>query len=102
MADASGAAFKDASTFPMWPKRIPPYTLGMFLVAAPDGALLIPRTPTADHPEMRYDVVNRAGKLERQINIGKADRILGFGAKSVYVSNTNDDGIQTISRHPWP
>ncbi|MEO7999880.1 MAG: hypothetical protein ABI852_20670, partial [Gemmatimonadaceae bacterium] len=57
MADASGAALKDASSFAVWPKRIPPYTLGMVLVAAPDGKLLIPRTPTADHPEARYDVV---------------------------------------------
>lgn len=101
-AATSGSPAQDASFYPIWPRNIPPYTIGWGLVRGPNGTLLIPRTKTADHPEARYDVVNRQGQLERQINIGKADRILAFGARSVYVSNTDDDGIQTISRHPWP
>jgi hypothetical protein len=28
--------------------------------------------------------------------------IVGFGARSIYVIVTDDDGLQHLQRHPWP
>lgn len=84
-----------------FPREVPPFLGDDQLLAAPDGTLFIPRTRTARHPEMRYDVVNRAGRLERQVIIGDADRILGFGRKAVYVVSHDSENKQHISRHRW-
>ena len=58
-ATKSGTAPKSPATFPLWPKFIPPFVGNGAVLATPDGKLLIPRTPTADHPEALYDAVNR-------------------------------------------
>ncbi|HLA89562.1 MAG TPA: hypothetical protein VJL28_03900 [Gemmatimonadaceae bacterium] len=84
-----------------WPATIPPFQPG-FLIAASDGRLLIRRTLTADRTTMCYDVVDRAGKLLGQIVLAKGERIVGFGARSVYVVWKDEDDIERLRRHPWP
>jgi len=91
-----------SGTVALWPKFVPPFLSSSSLLGTADGKLLVARTPTSDHPEARYDVVNRAGRIERQIILGPADRILGLGVRSVYVSTTDESGIQQIARHAWP
>ncbi len=81
---------------------MPPWTIGYEPVASPDGKLLVYRVPTADFPDTRYDVINRRGELERQVTMTANEKILGFGAKSVYVTVTAKDGGQNVERHPWP
>lgn len=105
LAAERGAAVQPTTTYATWPKNIPPFsargrTNG--LVAAPDGKLLVPSTQTVDHPETRYDVIDRNGRLERQLILKANERILGSGARSVYVIVVDDDGIQRVQRHPWP
>jgi hypothetical protein len=102
VAKRSGDPVQPASAYPSWPTTVPPFDRFPPPLAAPDGKVLIARTPTADHPEMRYDIIDRAGRLERQLVLGANERILGFGARSVYVAVTDDDGVQRIERHPWP
>lgn len=84
-----------------WPREVPPFLGDDQLLPAPDGTLWIPRTRTARHLEMRYDVVNRSGRLERQVTIGDADRILGFGKTFLYVVSHDSENKQHISRHRW-
>lgn len=103
VAAARGEPVNPTTTYPVWPKNIPPFsftTLG--LVGAPDGRLLVLRTQTVDHPETRYDVIDRGGRLERQIVMKPNERILGVGVRSVYIGVTDDDGVLRVERHPWP
>jgi len=85
-----------------WPATIPPVSGSWPLRATEDGHVVIRRTATAGHDGAVYDVVNRGGIRVRQVALPANARILGFGANSVYVSRWDDDGIQTVSRHPWP
>ncbi|HLA89561.1 MAG TPA: hypothetical protein VJL28_03895 [Gemmatimonadaceae bacterium] len=91
-----------------WPDAIPPFVVppmrmdASALVASPDGRLLIERMPSADAPPTRYDIVDRRGELVGQLSLLWNERIVGFGAKSVYVAVTDHDGIQRLRRHPWP
>lgn len=85
-----------------WPATLPPYRSPALLLASPDGRVLVPRLPLADRPEARYDVVDRRGALDGQLVLATNERIVGFGTASVYVSVTDDDGIQRLRRHAWP
>lgn len=86
-----------------WPREIPPFlsTAGP-LLPSPDGRLLIRRTRDADHQGTRYLVVNRRGNLDGEISLEPSQAIAGFGVSSAFVLTTNADGIQVLSRHPWP
>lgn len=86
-----------------WLPALPPfwgYTTALF--PAPDGRLLIERVPTAMQPAPHYDVVDRQGALRGTLTLKAGERILGFGTRSVYVATADDDGIETLRRHPWP
>lgn len=87
-----------------WPAAIPPWSQSswqVFLITTSDGKLLINRTTTADHPEVRFDVVNHRGQIERTVRIGDRENIVGFGKGTIYVASDADD-IQRLRRHPWP
>jgi hypothetical protein len=88
------------STIADWPKVVEPFTTGALMVDL-SGEALVRRTRTADHPDTRYDVIDRHGTVLRQVVLPADQRIVGFGSHSVYV------GVQTGSRsqlvrHPWP
>lgn len=87
-----------------WPEVLPPFDTGptSTFLASPDGSLVVRRIPSADQPETRYDVIDRRGALQGQLVLPPDQHILGFGAQSVYVITTDDDGIQRLARHPWP
>ena len=85
-----------------WPGEMPPFETPVTLLASPDGHLLVHRLPTLAEPGVRYDVIDRAGNRVTQVVLGWKEHVLGFGARSVYVVTTDDDGIQRLRRHPWP
>jgi hypothetical protein len=92
----------------VWPEFVPPITYPMPMMT-PDGKVLVKRWATAEYPN-RYDVINRRGELEGQIVLkGLHDRIVGFGATTVYILTAPDRSgpirgavAQTLERHPWP
>lgn len=84
-----------------WPAAIPPFQPTP-LVAAPDGSLLILRTPTAGAPGHRYDRVNRRGHLLGWLELPATEQLAAIGVHGAYVIRTDDDGIQRLQRHPWP
>ena len=102
LAAVSGKTPSPPDSIGDWPATLPPYRSPVLLLASPDGRLLIPRLPTAEHPEARYDIVNRRGALDGQLVLATNERIVGFGAGTAYVAVTDDDGIQRLRRHPWP
>jgi hypothetical protein len=83
-----------------WPAELPPFENPVKLLASPDGRVLVKRLPTLAEPGTRYDVIDRAGNRVTQIVLPANEHILGFGAKSVYIVATDDDGIQRLRRHP--
>jgi hypothetical protein len=84
----------------LWMPTIPPFQAGG-LLAAPNGNLLVARNPSADAPEMRYDEVDRNGRIVRQFMLGAYERIVATGRRSIYVAVTDDDGLQHLHRHAW-
>ena len=83
-----------------WPGELPPFENPVTLLASPDGRLVVRRLPTLAEPGTRYDVIDRAGNRVTQLVLPANEYILGFGARSVYVVVTDDDGIQRLRRHP--
>jgi hypothetical protein len=84
-----------------WPDELPPFENPVTLLASPDGRVLVKRLPTLAEPATRYDVIDRAGKRVTQLVLPGNEHIIGFGATSVYVVVTDDDGIQRLRRHPY-
>jgi hypothetical protein len=84
-----------------WPATMPPF-LSRPLLDTPEGNLVVLRTQSADHPENRYDVVDRSGRLVRGMTLPGNQRLVGVGWRGAYVAETDDDGIQRLRRHPWP
>lgn len=98
---ASGGTVQSEESVTDWPATVPPFT-NWPPVASLDGKLLVHRTPTADFPNTRYDVINHRGELERQVTMPANEHIIGFGTKSVYVAVMGKDSTEAIERHPWP
>lgn len=96
-----GMPVQSPDAVPEWPASLPPFRPSGSLLESSDGRLLVPRQPSADHPEPTYDIVNRQGNLDGQLTLGLSERIVGFGRASVYVAAVNDDGIERLRRHPW-
>jgi hypothetical protein len=86
---------------PTWMPTVPPFERAP-LTATPDGYLVIARTPTADKPESRYDIVDRQARLVAKLVLPVSSRVIGFGQRSVYSVLVRDDGIELLRRHPWP
>jgi hypothetical protein len=85
-----------------WPASFPPVDLDHWpLLATADGRVVVRHNESSMSPQPRYDVINRKGKLEGQILLRWNERILGFGAKSVYILETGNDEAQVIRRHAW-
>lgn len=83
-----------------WPATIPPFQPRP-LVGAPDGSLLILRTPTADHPGHRYDRVDRRGQLVGWLELAGSDQLMAVAGRQAYVVTTDDDGTQHLVRYVW-
>jgi hypothetical protein len=101
-AEATGRPVESPDTHSDWADVVPPFAQAPALLAAPDDRLLIMRFRSADFPDSRYFVVNRRGGLDAELRMPPNERIVGFGRASVYVTVTDDDGIQRLRRHPWP
>ncbi|MGV3708640.1 MAG: hypothetical protein ACO1Q7_07345 [Gemmatimonas sp.] len=84
-----------------WPMHPCEWTSGFTAKASPDGYLLVYRVPTSTVKAITYDVVNREGKLVRQLQLPENEAIIAFGRSSVYVVRTVNNS-QLILRHPWP
>jgi len=84
-----------------WPETVPPVEVSSPMLQAPDGTVLVRRYPTADAPGTTYDVINRQGMREYQLVLPASERVVGFGSALVYVTVTDEDGLQRLQRHPW-
>ena len=84
-----------------WPDVMPPYLQGEIMFS-PEGDVIIRRQPSADHPGVAYYVVDRRGRLLGILEMKNNERIIGSGAKSLYIVESDSDDLQYMRRHPWP
>lgn len=89
------------SVFPDWPRSLPPF-LNDALLALPSGHLLIRRTRPAGAGSVRYDVVDRRGALVATLELPTAQKIVGAGLHGLYVSVSDDVGLQELRRYLLP
>ena len=90
-----------------WPREKPafetttlPFAAGALV--APDGRLWVPRHGPAADPVRRYDVFDGFGAVVAQVALPPRTRVVGFGARSVYLVRTDDDDLQYLQRHALP
>jgi hypothetical protein len=83
--------------------RMPAFTRGArSLAVAPDGRLLIRRAASDDSSSVRYDVVNRTGRLDGYFLLTRNERVVGSGRQTIYVVRTDSLGLERIIRVDWP
>ena len=87
--------------FPAWPDVLPPF-LDNALLSLPDGRVAIKRTSLGADRSVHYDIVDRRGTLSGTLRLLPNERIMAFGARSVYVVAIGPDDLETLRRHPWP
>lgn len=85
---------------PAWPRVLPPFPMDA-LAFAPDGILWIQRAVAGGQPP-RFDLVDRAGRVMKQVELPARTRLVGFGARSVYLVRIDADDIERLERHPMP
>ena len=86
----TGAARGESAPFQRFP-----------LKGAPDGNLLIFRSPIGENQGNRYDLVDRRGRLTARLALANGERLVGVGRRGAYVAAADSDGIQRLRRHPW-
>jgi hypothetical protein len=86
--------------FPAWPNVVPPF-MNYALLALPDGRVAIRRTSLGADRSVHYDIVDRRGMLSSILRLAPNERIMSFGARSVYVAAVGRDDLETLRRHQW-
>ena len=82
-----------------WPEFLPPYRGNAQF--GPDGFIWINRMTAANRPPL-YDVIDGNGKLVEQVELPPRTKLVGFGARSVYLVRLDDDDLQYLQRYPLP
>ncbi len=84
-----------------WPTNIPPQGTTT-PSCAPDGRMFILRSYTADRQYPLYDIVDRRGVLVEQLALDSNQRMIGFGARSMYVVTKDSVDLERLFRYPYP
>jgi hypothetical protein len=91
------------ATYPdsLFPDRLPPFQLrGAHL--SPSGDVWVLRTSSASEKVKRVDILDNHGKLRATLPLPAGRRFFEFGASSVYLIATDDDGLQTLEKYALP
>jgi hypothetical protein len=84
-----------------WPTHKPPF-VGNAALAAPSGELWIQRTLAAGERNPLYDVIDRSGRLVRRVVLPPDTRVIGFGAKHIYLARFDDVDLMYLQRYAMP
>ncbi|HUQ84163.1 MAG TPA: hypothetical protein VM076_23635 [Gemmatimonadaceae bacterium] len=101
-AARSGGAAGAAPSPPLdleWPDFKPAFFPSNAL-AGTDGRIWIQRHVAATDARALYDVADRRGVIVEKVELPKGGRIVGFGAKSIYVVRLDADDLQYLQRYP--
>ena len=80
-----------------WPEFKPAFFPSNAL-AGSDGRIWIQRHVAATDARARYDIADRRGVIVEKIELPKGGRIVGFGARSIYVVRLDADDLQYLQR----
>ncbi len=83
-----------------WPPSMPPF-LPNAIRFAPDGVLWIQRASSASESQT-FDLIDRNAQLASRVVLPPRTRLVGLGARSVYVVRIDDDDLEYLQRHPVP
>jgi hypothetical protein len=83
-----------------WPEFKPPFYSGRIPVD-PSGRAWVRRHVEAGEPST-YDVFDSAGALVGTVELEHGKRILGFGARGVYVVSYDEFDLNYLERYPMP
>jgi hypothetical protein len=81
-----------------WPATKSPFG-GNAVWIAPNGQAWVQRQLPAAERVPTFDVFDAQGKLTGQVKLPPKTRLLGFGAKGVYLARSDDDDLQYIQHH---
>lgn len=85
----------------MWPARKPPFVANALSIDGAGRAWVL-RTASHNAPGLTYDLFDSAAKLIMTVTIPPKTRVVGFGAKSVYLAFTDEDDLQHLHRYAAP
>ncbi len=91
---------KDVINYP-WSDRLAPIRSNA-LLGTPEGHLMVLRAQWSKAMETNYDLFDRTARRIAQLALPDSERVVGFGARSIYVSARDGDGFYRLRRHPWP
>lgn len=95
---SAGPQWEDAH----FPPTMPPF-IAADVIASPDGQLWVPRSFTSSDKTRRYDIYDGDGKTIGSATLRPNARVVGFGAKSVYVARVNpDDDLVYLDKYSRP
>lgn len=94
-----GALDADADALP-WPRHLPPVQAGARV--APDGILWVPRSRPHTVDRRLYDLVDDRGRVVKQVELPPRTRMLGFGARHMYLVRTDADDLDYLQRVAYP
>jgi len=80
--------------------RLPPFDPALVWLA-PDGELWVGRWMPAGEAQV-YDVFDRAGRRRFQVQLGPARQVAGLGDRRLYVTQTDEDGLQVLELYARP
>jgi hypothetical protein len=92
------------SMTPQWEDSSFPQTFPAFIGddvrSTPEGQIWIPRSFTSADKTRKYDIYDASGRQTGTAIVDVHARIVGFGAKSVYVARTNpDDDLVYLAKY---
>ena len=82
-----------------WPDVKPPFAYTAVLPGA-DGRLWVQRYAPAADTRTPYDIIDRSGAVVARAYVPNAGRVVGFGARSIYVVRRDADDLQYLQRFP--
>jgi hypothetical protein len=85
---------------PDWPEVKPPFLRDAASVA-PDGAVWVLRTRAAADSVPVYDVFDANGRLTERVALASRGRIVGFGARAIYLVRLDEDDLEYLQRIPF-
>jgi hypothetical protein len=84
-----------------YPRFVPPFPIGQGVMAGPRGLLLVRRTKSADFPTMTYLLIDRTGKAIGTFTLSNRESVVGASATALYVTESDEDDLIRLRRHPW-
>ena len=86
---------------PIFPATMPPFVGRESLQLAPDGRLWIARSKNATNPIQAYHVFDAGGRLTGTVELPPDRRIVGFGARAMFVIHRDADDLEYLERYRW-